>query len=295
MLCRCCFFLCAAITGAGFCLCCSAESTTFFSGPKPRNFAHRGGRFVVPENTVHGFRRSLEIGTDILETDVYLTKDGHVVVLHDRTVDRTTNGSGNVKEMTLAELKQLDAAYRFSPDRGKTFPDRGKAITIPTVDEVFREFPNTPINIEIKDADPLIVKPLADLIRKYSREKLTVVVSSHESALKRFRELSPETYTGFTPSEASRLVFLTPEDEKTYQAPAVAIQVPMKARDIEVVTPETVALAHRLGLEVHVFTINNEETMRRLVRMGVDGIMTDRPDLLKEVIRLEAEAKQEGK
>ena len=163
-----------------------------------------------------------------------------------------------------------------------------------SLEDVFREFPDVPINIEIKDVDPRIVKPLAKLIHKYQREKLTLVVSSYEASIKRFRKLSPETHTGFTPSEASELVFLTPEDEETYQPPADAVQVPMKTRNIDVVTPETVALAHRFGVEVHVFTINDDATMRRLIRMGVDGIMTDRPDLLAQVIRLEAEAKQTG-
>jgi glycerophosphoryl diester phosphodiesterase len=271
---------------------CPAEELTFFGGPKPRNFAHRGGTQIAPENTLYSYHRALEVGADIIELDVRSTKDDHIVVLHDRTVDRTTNGTGDVKKLTLAELKKLDAAYRFTPDRGTTFPLRGKGITVPTLEEVFREFPTVPVNIEIKDADPDIAKSLADLIRTYKREKLTLVVSSYEVSMKTFRDISPQTHTGFTPSEARRLVFLEPEEEKTYRPPAAALQVPIRSDRIEVVTPETVARAHRHGVEVHVWTVNDEKSMRHLVRMGVDGIMTDRPDLLARVVLSEKEAKE---
>ena len=279
-------------TVSSFFLSCPAEERTFFSGAKPRNFAHRGGAQVAPENTLYAYRRALEVGTDIIELDVRSTKDNHIVVLHDQSVDRTTNGTGHVKELTLAELKKLDAAYRFSPDRGTTFPLRGKGLAVPTLEEVFREFPGVPVNIEIKEADPGIATPLAALIRRYNREKLTLVVSSYEAPMRRFRDLSPETHTGFTPSEARRLVFLEPEEDKTYRPPAAALQVPTRSGGIEVVTSETIDRAHRHGVEVHVWTINDENSMRRLVRMDVDGIMTDRPDLLKRVVQSEKQAKE---
>jgi glycerophosphoryl diester phosphodiesterase len=271
---------------------CPAEERTFFSGSKPRNFAHRGGVQIAPENTLHSYRRAVEAGADIIELDVRSTKDSHVVVLHDRTVDRTTNGTGDVNKLTLGELKKLDAAYRFTPDRGATFPLRGKGLTVPTLDEVFREFPNVPVNIEIKEPDPGIAKSLADLISTHKREKLTLVVSSYEGPMKRFRDLSPETHTGLTPGEARQLVFLEAEEEKSYQPPGAALPVPIRSGGIEVVTQETVARAHRHGLEIHVWTVNSEQTMRRLLRMGVDGIMTDRPDLLRRVLESEKEAKE---
>lgn len=271
---------------------CPAEERSFFSGAKPRNFAHRGGAQIAPENTLYAYRNALEVGADIIELDVRTTKDNHIVALHDGTVDRTTNGTGGVNEFALADLKKLDAAYRFSPDRSTTFPLRGKGLTIPTLEEVFQEFPGVPVNIEIKEADPGIATLLAELVRRYEREKLTLVVSSYEACIKRFRDLSPETHTGFTPSEARRFVFLEPEDEKTYRPPAAALQVPMRSGNIEVVTPQAVARAHRHGVEVHVWTVDDEDSMRRLVRMGVDGIMTDRPDLLANVVRSEREVKE---
>lgn len=285
-------FLIIVTTVWGIFISCPAEERTFFSGAKPRNFAHRGGARIAPENTLYAYRNALEVGADIIELDVRSTKDNHIVALHDQTVDRTTNGTGDVNELALAELKKLDAAYRFSPDGGATFPLRGKGLTIPTLDEVFREFPDVPVNIEIKEADPGIATLLAELVRRCNREKLTLVVSSYEEPMKRFRNLSPETHTGFTPSEARRFVFLEPEDEKTYQPPGAALQVPIRSGGIEVVTPETVARAHRHGVEVHVWTVDDENNMRRLVRMGVDGIMTDRPDLLTKIVRSEKEAKK---
>jgi len=114
------------------------------------NFAHRGGAKIVPENTLEGFREGLRAGGGVLELDVHTTADGTVVVIHDETVDRTTDGSGAICEMTLAEVKRLDAGYRFTPDGGKTHPYRGEGVRIPTMEEVYREFTDLPINIEIR-------------------------------------------------------------------------------------------------------------------------------------------------
>src|SRR5918995_6178568 len=125
-------------------------------GPKdwPVNFAHRGGADIAPENTLEGFRNGIRVGAGVLELDVHTTADGHVVVIHDATVDRTTQSTGTVREMTLAELKRLDAGYRFTRDGGKAFPYRGEGIRIPTLEEVYDEFTEVPINVEIKGERP---------------------------------------------------------------------------------------------------------------------------------------------
>src|SRR5919107_1371126 len=120
----------------------------------PVNFAHRGGADIAPENTLEGFRNGIRVGAGVLELDVHTTADGHVVVIHDATVDRTTQSTGAVREMTLAEIKSLDAGYRFSSDGGRTFPHRDQGIKVPTLEEVYDEFDGVPINVEIKGKRP---------------------------------------------------------------------------------------------------------------------------------------------
>ena len=120
----------------------------------PVNFAHRGGAKIAPENTLEGFREGLRVGAGVLELDVHATADGTVVVHHDEKVDRTTDGSGAIREMTLADVRRLDAGYRFTPDGGRTYPYRGEGVRIPTMEEVYREFADVPINVEIKGKRP---------------------------------------------------------------------------------------------------------------------------------------------
>src|SRR5829696_2712479 len=120
----------------------------------PVNLAHRGASSLAPENTIEAFRLALEAGAGGLELDVHMTSDGHIVVIHDATVDRTTNGTGAVSEMTLHELRRLDAGHNFSPDGGPTRPYRGRGVRVPTLGEVLREFPGVAVNIEIKAGTP---------------------------------------------------------------------------------------------------------------------------------------------
>ena len=132
--------------------------------------AHRGGWRLWPENTLYAFQHAVDLGVDMLEMDIRSTKDGHIVVFHDETVTRTTNGSARVNDLTLVELKQLDAGYKWSADNGATFPFRGKRIVAPTLDEVFPSFPNMRMTIEIKQKDPDIVTAFGNLIRHHGMQ-----------------------------------------------------------------------------------------------------------------------------
>jgi glycerophosphoryl diester phosphodiesterase len=118
---------------------------------KPVNIAHRGGKYLAPENTLVGFREGLQVGADVLEFDVHLTIDKHLVVIHNNTVDDTTDDSGPVRDMTLQQIKALDAGYDFPDKDAKNHPYRGRGVTIPTLGEVYEEFPDVPVNIEIKE------------------------------------------------------------------------------------------------------------------------------------------------
>jgi glycerophosphoryl diester phosphodiesterase len=251
------------------------------------NFAHRGGAKIVPENTLEGFSEGLQAGAGVLELDVHTTADGTVVVIHDETVDRTTDGSGAVHEMALPEVKRLDAGYRFTPDGGKTYPYRGKGVSIPTMEEVYRKFTDVPINIEIKGKRPGIEEALWRIIEGAGAEERTLVVSEDSGTIRRFREAS-ERKVATASSRLELILFwllgrlhLGGLSKPSYQA----LQGPDTYKGLRIVTPELVRGAHEQGLRVDVWTIDHEPDMRRLLGFGVDGIMTDRPDILARVLR----------
>lgn len=251
----------------------------------PLVMAHQGGSGLWPDNTLYAFEYAVALGVDVLEMDIHSTADGVLVVIHDSTVDRTTDGSGAVHDLTLAELKTLDAAYRWTPDGGQTFPYRGQGITVPTLEELFAAFPGMPMNIEIKQAEPSIAAPLCRLIRENGMSERVLVVSFHDQATEEFRDACPEVVTGTTEGEVIALFVLSrPFLEGVYSPAAGAVQVPEYRSGIHVLAPRLVDAAHRRGLEVHAWTINEEGDMRRLVDLGVDGVITDRPDLLLEVL-----------
>ena len=253
----------------------------------PVNFAHRGGAKIVPENTLEGFREGLRVGAGVLELDVHALADGTVVVHHDETVDRTTNGSGAIREMTLAEVKRLDAGYRFTPDGGRTYPHRGEGVKVPTLKEVYREFTDVPINVEIKGKRPDIEETVWRIIEGAGAEERTLVVSEDSGTIRRFREASGGSVA--TASSSAELIFfwllsrlrLIGLSKPSYQA----LQGPETYKGLRIVTPELVRGAHERGLRVDVWTIDHEPDMRRLLGFGVDGIMTDRPDILTRVLR----------
>jgi glycerophosphoryl diester phosphodiesterase len=247
-------------------------------------FAHRGGGGIYPENTLEAFRYSAEMKVDVLELDIHATSDGKLVVLHDSSVDRTTDGSGKVKEMTLAELKKLDAGYRFSTDGGQTFPFRGKNITIPTLEEIFDNFPRTTFNIEPKQAEPSIIKPFCSLLREKKKTDKVMVGSFNQTVIDEFRRECPEVATSASPSEVSEfLVYQKSGLSGSYSPPMQALQVPEQLGGVQIVTQDFVESAHNLNLQVHVWTINETADMQRLIDLNVDGIMTDYPDKLLEL------------
>ena len=251
------------------------------------NFAHRGGAKIVPENTLEGFREGLRAGAGVLELDVHTTADGSVVVIYDETVDRTTDGSGAIREMVLAEVRRLDAGYRFTPDGGKTYPYRGEGVRIPTLEEVYREFTDVPINVEIKGKRPGIEEALWRIIEDAEAEERTLVVSENSGTIRRFREACGGRVATASSSVELILFWLLGRlhlgglSKPSYQA----LQGPETYKGLRIVTPELVRGAHERGLWVDVWTIDHEPLMRRLLGFGVDGIMTDRPDILARVLR----------
>jgi glycerophosphoryl diester phosphodiesterase len=257
----------------------------YFAAAGFQVIAHRGGSGLAPENTLAAFRRSLAAGADVLEMDVRTTADGHLVVLHDATVDRTTDGRGAVKEMTLAELKTLDAGYHWTADQGRSFPFRGRGITVPTLSEVLAAFAETPLVTEIKEKRTEVGQAVCDLLRQHGRIARVLVASVHADVLEHFRQICPGVATSAGPSEALWFYLLSRAGLVSLYSPVMqALQVPVTFKGLAVVSRRFVAAVHARNLTVAVWTVNAEETMRRLITAGVDGIMTDYPDRLADII-----------
>jgi glycerophosphoryl diester phosphodiesterase len=259
-----------------------AQDHPYYANPGFRIIAHRGGRGLGPENTLETFKKSLAAGADVLEMDLRMTRDGELVILHDATVDRTTNGAGAVMDMDLRQLKELDAGFRWIRDGSFIF--RNQHITIPTLAEVFETFPETPFIIEIKDNRSGVCKLLCGQIETYRKIDSVLVASMHTSMLSEFRKVCPKVATSAGP-RAAMLFYLLNQVGLTsvFSPPMAALQVPAVFRGRPVATPGFVSAAQRLNLKVEVWTVNDVEQMCRLIDAGVDGIMTDFPDLLMTV------------
>lgn len=266
----------------------SGESLQTASGRPLLVIAHRGGAALWPENTLYAFEHARDLGVDVIEVDVQVTADGVLVVLHDAALDRTTNGRGPVNKLSFDELKKLDAAFHFSPDGGRTYPLRGRGITVPTLQEVFKALPGMRFNIEPKQAQPSLVKPLCRTIRESNLQKQVMVGSFSAQVLAEFREECPEVATSASPTEVGALLTTSATGASQQQRPlaAKAVQVPQSIGGRPVLTRELIEAAHALNLQVHAWTINDEESMKRLMELGVDGIMTDYPDRLIALLRV---------
>lgn len=252
--------------------------------------AHAGGNLLWPDNTMVAFNGANAMGADVLELDVHRVADGQFVVIHDATVDRTTDGTGEVAQFGMLELRRLDAGYRWTPsgpstDEAALYPYRGSGVTLPTLTEVLGAFPGKAVNIELKQNDPDVADALCQLIRDNDAAERVMVGSFHGGALAQFRRSCPEVATSasqnevivFLALEKLRLsAILTPQYE--------ALQVPISQYNIGIVTQHFVDAAKARGVDVHVWTVNDEATMREMVALGVNGLITDRPDRALRVL-----------
>lgn len=251
--------------------------------------AHQGGDGLRPGNTLAAFRHAAELGADVLEMDIHSTSDGVLVVIHDDTVDRTTDGSGRVQDFTFVQLQELDAGYHWPTlsegQDSEGHPYRGQGIAIPALEEVFQEFPDYRMNIEIKQREPSIVQALCDLIAEYDMQEQVLVASFHPETITEFREACPEIPTSGVEPEI-RLFFglNTVGLYALYQPTAYAFQVPEYSGGLHVVTENFVRGAQAHNVQVHPWTLNTREDMQRMIDLGVDGIITDYPDVLLELL-----------
>lgn len=272
----------------------------------PRNVAHRGASEVSPENTLEAFRRAREAGAGGLELDVHLSSDGHVVVIHDESLGRTTDGSGEVRDMTLEELRSLDAGYRFVPGGipelgssegreaaggGEKHLYRGMDAKIPTLREVLGEFPETTINLDIKEATPGIEKAVLEEIDRAGARDRVLVASQKGAVISRFRILSGEgerVATAASKWEVARFLALSRLRLEGLSNPSYqALQIPVEYGGVEFATERFVKAAHSRGVRVDVWTVDDPREMRRILDLGADSVMTNRPGELHRVLEPE--------
>lgn len=247
--------------------------------------AHRGFSGMYPENTMLSFEKADELPIDALELDIHASKDGKLIVIHDPTLNRTTNMSGQIVDYPAEELRRADAGYHFDPSNDKSFPFRGQGIKIPFLEELFQRFPHRKFVVEIKQTMPAIEELLVALIRKYHMEEKVIVASEHYEPLARIRTIDPALATNLSAIEARTFYTLfRMKLSAFYKSSGDALQIPDMYKGQKVVTRGLVKAVHKKGLILHIWTVNDPQEMEQLIDYGVDGIITDYPDRLVEVI-----------
>ena len=246
-------------------------------------YAHRGGAALRPENTIAAFDHGMACGADGLELDVHLSKDGVAVIHHDDTLERTTNGRGAMSALTAAELAVLDAGCRFRNAEG-AYPYRGKGFGIPTLREVLHRYPEAQLIVELKRPSIALACAVVDDVRAAGALDRVSIGSFSAAALRAVRRYEPALKTGAATQETRWALYRSwlgwPLGAIAYRE----FQVPVRSGLTPIVTRRFVAHAHRAGVEVKVWTVNTADEIRRLVSFGVDGVITDRPDVARSVI-----------
>lgn len=274
----------------------TADHSPFFSGFIPA--AHRGASSQFPENTMEAFRGAQDILPGcLLETDVRLTRDGSIVMMHDELLEMKTNGAGPVGTAAPDRIRVLDAGYNVSFDGGATFPFRGQGYRIPFLPEVLDAFPDARFSIDIKDRGLSAAERVVSMVMEKGAAKRVIIGSFHDRTMAFVRKKFPGLVTSFTRNDTLRFMALRklPGGRPALRGDAMLIpefigggqyeyQGKGATRGMRIITRGLIGDAHRRGIPVLAWTINRPENMERLIRWGVDGIVTDRIDLLKEVM-----------
>jgi glycerophosphoryl diester phosphodiesterase len=249
-----------------------------FESARPLVFAHRGGAKLAPENTLAAFESGMAAGADGVELDVRLSRDGVPVVFHDADLDRTTDRSGPVIALSAAELARVDAGHRFANDGA--FPFRGQGVGIPTLESVIRRLTSARVIIEMKGDVTELAPAVAGVVRRTGAVDRVCVSSFSQRLLDTLRREAPEITTSASQLEARWTLHRSwVRWPRASRRPFVAFQVPEWAGRLHVVTPAFVRQVHREGRVLQVWVVDSEQDARRLLEWGVDGLITDRPDL----------------
>lgn len=259
-----------------------------FFDPLPRALAHRGNSGEYPENTEPAFRSALEIGADVIETDVHLMQDGGVVISHDDSFERLTGNIRKICELTVSDLESLDAGRNFTADGGKTFPFRNRGIRPLLLKEALALFPSARFNIDLKDPGRKLALAAATVIREAGAVNRICIGSFHHNALRTFRAALPEAVTSLSQKEVVLTLLFhrsgwSPASVRRGQA--VAVQIPEFAGPWRILTPSLFRWCRKRSLHIQVWTVNEESRMKKLFNEGVEGIFSDDARLVVQTSR----------
>ncbi|MFA0810974.1 glycerophosphodiester phosphodiesterase [Microbulbifer epialgicus] len=258
----------------------SALKLPKLQGPMVIAHGNDCGNGLYPGNTLLYLQKMVEMGVDGIEIDLWLTADGHLVLLHDPDLKDSSDGSGFVEEMTLAQLQALNIAYQWSHD-GESYPYRDNPLRILTFEEAFQVVENTPLILDIKSKQYRVAEVLSEALQRLGKQSQVIVATFHQEVIREFRRLSPDIATGAATWEAARLYFAQLIRAENLLAPNYqTTQLPMCRYGIDVVTAGTVRAVRKLGLHLSVWTVNSRADLQHYIDLGVDGIVTDRPDIL---------------
>jgi len=277
----------------------------FLRGERPLVMAHRGDSANTPENSLLAYTDAYNLKVDVIEADLRITQDKEIVFFHDARVDRTTNGRGTVKSLTLRELKKLDQGYRFKGvgELAGTYPYRGKGLEIQSLEEVLTRFPDIKFNMDMKDRLSHVPGVLARKIKELNAEDRVMVGSFHHKQLEAFRlqsgaptSASPREVWRFRkqifrwykknrPIKLSEEITLEQEEVLGEPLPYFALQIPEKFFGLRTFFgAEFFKLCHMVEIAVHVWTVNDPGDMFRLLDWGVDGLFSDNPKMLLDIV-----------
>src|SRR5262245_3888569 len=251
----------------------------FFALRRPLAIGHRGCAGEVPENTLASFARGVADGAVVIETDVHLTRDGIPVLVHDDDVARVTEGNGPVRDLSFAQIRALDAGFRFAAPDGST-PFRGAGLRIPSLAEALEALPGVRLNLELKEDRPAIAERVLGVIRDAGREELTLVTSGEDRLMEKLRDAvrraAARVALGAGAGEVARFARAA-RDGLAPPAGPMALQIPTHFAGAPLVTPALLDAAHAHGVQVHVWTINDPAEIDALLALGVDGVISDYP------------------
>ncbi len=252
----------------------------FFDADPPLAIAHRGSRLLWPENTMTAFQSAIDLGIRFLETDLHQTSDGVIVCFHDETLQRTTDGIGPIREHTWDDLRQRDAGFWFAPH--ERYPQRGKEIGIPTLEEAMGTFPDVGFVLDLKE--PGFERTLAQLLRRRGWEHRVIVGSFSDRRLRAFRKASEGRVATSAGPVESMAIFAASRRGRSLGTRARALQFPEEFMFRTLADRSLVRAAEAVDRQVHVWTVNDPGHMSAFLDNGVHGIITDRPDLLVDLI-----------
>ncbi|MEM8887461.1 MAG: glycerophosphodiester phosphodiesterase [Bacteroidota bacterium] len=257
-------------------------------GDAPWIIAHGGAKKLYPGNSFLAFQSSAVLEVDMLEMDVRMTKDGILITHHDHDIDRMSNGTGNVIDYTYEDLLAFNFGYNFQDEDGN-YPYRNDSIPPCKLSEVFSEFSHIPLMVELKDRGEdgkKAARILKDMISKYELQNKIVVVAFDEAVLSYFQEITADKIQIGTSQEQTKDFVITALSamEFLYSPKATVVAIPSQNSGLNLASERIIHSAHRRNMAVHYWTINDPEEMKKLISLGADGLITDRPDIMKEVL-----------